>query len=717
MTPPITQELVLVGGGHSHVHVLKSFGMTPVPGVRLTLVTRALETPYSGMLPGLIAGVYDHDQVHLDLLRLARFGGARLVRAEATGLDRDGRRLLLKNRPPLRYDLLSLDIGSTPQAADVPGALEHATRLKPVDGLAERWRRMVERVLTADRRLRLVMVGGGAAGVEVALGADHALRAMLRRHGREHLAPEVSLVTAGRLLAGHSAGVRATFLREAARRGVAVIEEAPVVRVEATALHLADGRTLPFDECLWATQAAGAPWLRVSGLACDADGFVLVGPTLQTLTDPLILAAGDVATMADHPRPKAGVMAVRQGPPLTDTLRRVLTGRAPRPFRPQKRFLALIGTGDGRAVASRGGLRAEGAWVWRWKDHIDRRWMRRYQDLPEMPAAPPPAMDPTTMRCAGCGGKVPADVLRRVLARLGLPAAPADAVEIAAPPGARLVQSVDHFRAFISDPWLLGRIAAVHALSDLHALGARPVAALAIVGLPQAADPVLEADLAQILDGARSVLGTTLAGGHTAEADPMTIGFAVTGALEGPAMHKGGLRVGEVLVLTKPLGTGTLLAAAMRGQARGRWIDAALRSMAVDSARAAAALRQAGARGCTDVTGFGLLGHLLEMLEASGVDADIDPAALPLLEGAAEMLAAGITSSLHPANLRFAGAALAGGREPPPILTDPQTAGGLLAGVPPDAVDTVLAAVPGAAVIGRVTARRGKAPAVTLPGP
>ncbi|WP_217992085.1 selenide, water dikinase SelD [Caenispirillum bisanense] len=707
---PHDKDLVLVGGGHSHVHVLKMFGMRPLPGVRLTLVTRTAETPYSGMLPGFVAGCYDHDQIHLDLVRLARFAGARLVLAEACGLDRAARRVLLPGRPPLRYDLLSLDIGSTPRADDVPGALEHVTRLKPVDRLAERWRALTERVLAADHRLRLVMVGGGAAGIEVALGAEHALRLRLRAAGREALTPAVALVTGGRLLAGHAPAVRTAFLAEAARRGVAVREDARVARVEAGALVMADDRRIPFDECLWATQAAGAPWLAETGLALDDAGFVLVTETLQSVTDPLVLAAGDVATMVGHPRPKAGVMAVRQGPPLTENLRRLITGQAPQPFRPQKRFLALIGTGDGRAVASRGRFTAQGAWVWRWKDHVDRTWMRKYQELPEM-RLPAAVMDPDAMRCADCGGKVAADVLRRALARLGLAAAPADAAEIPVPPGARLVQSVDHFRAFVGDPWLMGRIAAVHALSDLEAMGARPVAALAIVGLPAAADGLLEDDLVQVLDGARSVL-PSIVGGHTAESDSMTVGFAVTGALQGPGRSKGGLRPGEALVLTKPLGTGTLLAAAMRGRAKGRWVAAALDAMAEPNAAAAAAFTAAGVTGCTDVTGFGLLGHLVEMLEASGVDAEVDTATLPALDGAAETLAAGLVSSLHPANLRFAVAAE--GAAVPALLTDPQTAGGLLAGVPADRLDAVLAALPAARVVGRVTPRAGTGPQVVL---
>lgn len=373
------RHLVLVGGGHSHVYVLKAFGERPMAGVRLTLVSRRRETPYSGMLPGHMAGFYSHAQCHLDLARLAAFAGARLVVAEAVGLDRNARLLHLEDGTALPYDLLSLDIGSTPRTDDVPGALSHATPLKPVDHLSARWQAVVERAEAAPRPLALAVVGGGAAGIEVALCAEHRLR------GRA----TVTLVTAGRVLAGGPARARRLLLATAAARGIAVEEQAPVARVEAGRLRLADGRTLPFDDCLWATQAAGAPWLRATGLALDEAGFIRVGPTLQSETDPRILAAGDVATMVAHRRPKAGVMAVRQGPPLAENLRRLLNGTAPQPFRPQRRFLALIGTGDGRAVAAWGPFAVAGRWVWRWKDRIDRRWMAGFQSLPAAAATGP----------------------------------------------------------------------------------------------------------------------------------------------------------------------------------------------------------------------------------------------------------------------------------------------------------------------------------------
>lgn len=714
-TSPVEQDLVLVGGGHAHVHVLKSFGMRPARGVRLTLVARDVETPYSGMIPGFIAGHYVHEECHIDLWRLARFAGARLIHAEAVGLDRAARRVLLRDRPPLRYDLLSLDVGSRP-ALDAPGAAEHAIPLKPIDGLTERWRRLSDRLCATARPLHVAMVGGGAAGVEVTLSMQHAL-------GRRCpvALPRFTLVTRGHLLHGQPDAAARIFRRVLAERGIALREAAEVARVEAGGLVFADGTALACDAVVWATQASAPPWLAETGLALDERGFVAVDAGLRSVNDPLVFAAGDVAAVRPHPRPKAGVFAVRQGPPLAENLRRALAGQAPRPFVPQRRFLSLIGTGDRRAVAVKGPFVAEGAWAWRLKEWIDRRWMRGYQDLPEMrpPAAPAPPAE-VEMRCGGCGAKLPAAVLGRVLGRLGVAEAGDDAAVVEPPAGGPLLQTVDFFRAFVDDRYVFGRIAAAHALGDIHAMGGTPLTALAVAGLPPARAAILEDDLYQMLRGGREVLeaaGARLVGGHSAEMAEPGLGFAITGVAGPRILRKGGLRPGDALVLTKPLGTGVLLAAAMRGAAKARWIAAALDGMQMSSAAAAACLLEHGATACTDVTGFGLLGHLLEMLDASGADAALDPGALPTLEGAAELLATGVASTLHPENAR-AGHRLSGDA-PGALLFDPQTAGGLLAGVPAEQAAACVAALrargyPHAAVIGVVTPQAGPEPRVLM---
>jgi selenide,water dikinase len=741
---PIIKDLVLVGGGHAHVHVLLSFAMRPMPGVRLTLITRDVETTYSGMLPGFIAGHYTREQCHIDLRPLARLAGARLVHDEAMGLDLAERRVICCNRPPVAYDVLSIDIGSSPLLSSIPGAAEHAMPVKPINRLAERWERIAERVLRSSGTIRFLTVGGGAGGVEVTLAMRHRLRTLLQEQGRNPESVQFKVVTRSGILSGHNRSVQEKFRSVLQNRGVAVLENAVVQAVANGEAICAGGGRIGFDQLIWVTQAGAASWLATTGLQLDKHGFVAVDARLRS-SDKYVFAAGDIAANIEYPRPKAGVFAVRQGPPLAANLRRALTDVEPRRFVPQHRFLSLISTGDKRAIASRGSWAAEGPCLWTLKDWIDRRWMRMYQELPEAGPAPaavsPGASDPlgalwSEPKCCGCGAKVGATTLSRVMARLqpksnalveiGL-GAPDDAAMVRLPEGKLLLQTVDFFRAFIDDPYLFGRIAANHALDDIYAIGAEPLTALATATIPFAAEEKVEEDLYQMLRGGLDVLeeaGAVLVGGHSTQAAELALGFSINGAVEpGRVLGKSGLRSGDRLILTKPLGTGVLLAAEMRGKARGPWIGGALAQMQQSSREAARCLRDAGARACTGVAGFGLIGQLLEMLRASGMDASLFIEAIPALDGVPDILAAGIGSGLMPENLRLrraicdfeAAAALPGY----PLLFDPQTAGGLLTALPPAEADRCVLALHElgyrhAAVIGEVQAMASAEPRVRI---
>jgi selenide,water dikinase len=709
---PVLKDVVLVGAGHSHVTVLRMFGMKPIPGVRLTLLSREVHTPYSGMLPGLIAGHYGFDDAHIDTGPLARFAGARLYQDEAVDLDLAGRHVICRRRPPVPYDLLSLNIGSTPNTADVPGASEHAIPVKPIDGFLPRFEALQARVLARKGRTAVALVGAGAGGVELLLAVEHRLRQAVARAAFEASGLSFVLVSdVPDILPSFPAAFRARFHAILAARGIAVITGAPVTRVEAGRLMLAGYGPLAADEILWTTQAAPARWLAKAGLPLDPRGFLRVDQTLRVVGRDDVFAAGDTIAFSGRELPKSGVYAVRAGPTLAENIRRTLTGRSLRRFRPQREALYLISTGGRHAVGTRNGLVVEGDWVWRWKDWIDRRFMRKFNELPEMTPAPAVALPPLAdrealkeisaiaMRCGGCGAKVGATVLSRALASIE-PAARADVVVgLDAPDDAALVdvggeqlslQTVDYFRAIVDDPYTLGKIAANHSLGDVYAMGGEPQTALAIATVPYGLESKVEADLSAMMAGANEVLreaGCALVGGHTSEGAELALGFAVNGLVPATAaLRKGGLEPGDGLILTKPLGTGTLLAADMRGKAKARWVMAAIAHMIASNAKAAQILRQHGVHAATDVTGFGLIGHLIEMVRASDVDATLAIDRLPLLEGARETVARGIFSSLQPQNVRLRRAIreLATVAEHPlyPMLFDPQTSGGLLAAVP-----------------------------------
>jgi selenide, water dikinase len=678
---PIATDLILLGAGHAHVEVLRRFAMRPEPGVRLTLIGREPETPYTGMLPGLIRGDYTFDQAHVDLAPLAASAGARLILAEATAIDLADRRVAVAGRPDVPFDLLSIDVGGEPAMPPDGGVA-----VKPIGQFLARLSAL-EAALRPGARL--AVIGGGAGGTELAL-------ALARRYREQ--ARVVLVCDASEPLAGAP-----SYARSVARAALvdAGVELTCGVRAGTWAdgrLALSDGSFLEIDTALWATGVTGPAILAASGLACDATGCVRVDATLRSISHGFVFAAGDCAAIEGNPRPKAGVWAVGGGVALVANLRRVARGRKPHRWRPQSHALAIVGLGDGRALAWRNGIAVSGRPVWRWKDWIDRRWMRMYQE----PMAPMQGDDP--MRCGGCGAKVGAEVLAGALAGLShLPGAdvligldaPDDAAVMLPPPGMAVVQSVDHFRAFIDDPFVFGEIAAAHALSDLHAMGARPWTALAVASVPYTSGDKMRTELADMLQGATGILaqdGCALVGGHSAEAAEPALGFAVTG-LADPAklMLKSGLRPGDALVLTKPLGTGIVLAAHMRGLARAEWLLAAIASMRMSNAAASHILRELGATACTDVTGFGLAGHLLEMLKASGVAAVLWPDQVPVLPGALELAAHGVESTLAPENRKLLPAT---GTDPrTALMLDPQTSGGLLASIASDRAEACVAAL------------------------
>jgi selenide,water dikinase len=718
---PVLRDLVLVGGGHSHVGVLRMFAMKPEPGVRITVICTDIDTPYSGMLPGYISGHYSFDEVHIDMGRLCAFAGARLYHDVVVGIDRQNQQVICRNRPPVAYDVLSINIGSTPQIQHVEGAQGLAVPVKPIAQFNQRWLALLDKARqwpTHRGRMTIAVVGGGAGGVELLLSMQYRLRNELKALGRN---PEdlkfVLLTAADTILPTHNPGVRARFAKVLSERNVEVHTQAEVVQVSPGCLHTQNGRTHDADETMWVTQAGGPAWLQSTGLALDAQGFIQVNSQLQSVNDPLVFAAGDIASFVDRPLEKAGVFAVRMGKPLADNLRRSLRGQNLVTYKPQRHWLALISTGNRYAVASRGALGFAGDWVWHWKDRIDRDFMHRFTDLPAMdPRAQVPAPTNTlplsaeeslqaisaiAMRCGGCGAKVGANILSRALGQLqpvqrpdvliGLHS-PDDAAVVRVPAGKAVVQTVDFFRAFIDDPYLFGKVAANHALGDIFAMGGEPQTATAVVTVPPGLESKIEDLLTQMMGGAIEVLnaaGCALVGGHTGEGAELALGFAINGLIDekmDSVMRKGGMQPGDVLLLTKPIGTGTLFAAHARHAAKGRWIDAALQSMLQSNQAGARILQTHGATACTDLTGFGLLGHLVEMTRPSGVDAELTMSTLPLLDGAVDCVQAGIVSSLQPANVRLRRALRNADEfvsDPRyPLLFDPQTAGGLLATVP-----------------------------------
>ncbi|WP_375175476.1 selenide, water dikinase SelD [Pseudooceanicola sp.] len=701
---PLTTDLVLIGGGHAHALVLRMWAMNPVPGVRLTLIDPGPVAPYTGMLPGHVSGLYSADEIGIDLVRLARFAGARLILERAEALDPQAKTITAGGRV-IAYDLASLDIGITGHLPEVAGFAQHGVPVKPFTEFSRAWEAFL-----AGPRGPVTVIGGGLGGVELALAMKHRLGA----------GAEVRVI--GRSgLAGVGAAMERRLMRELDRAGIAFVTDT-AVEVTETEVALADGRRMPSALTVGAGGATPQPWLEGTGLPLH-EGFIKVGPTLQVIGHDDIFAAGDCAHLTHDPRPKAGVYAVRAAKVLVHNLRARTLGWALRNFRPQRRFLRLVSLGGPRAVAEKWPalpLAPAGSLVWHWKDHIDRKFMRRLTDLPVM--APPPipadaapgvaAIMGAAPLCAGCGSKVGAGVLSEVIA--GLPQPPRADVETGPGDDAgvlrigdmRQVLTTDHLRAFTDDPGLMARIAAHHALGDVRAMGAKPQSALAQIILPRASDALQARMLAEIMTAAGEVFsdaGAVILGGHSTMGAELTIGFTVTGLCPEDPITVAGAQAGDALILTGRIGTGVLLAGEMQGKARGAHIATLWSSMAAGPG-AVAALRDAHA--LTDVTGFGLAGHLMAICRASGLGVEVDLDRIPLFSGALELSEKGVRSTLYEANR--ANAPVFGPDSPrAALLHDPQTAAGFLAAVRAEDAAGVIADLTGQGIeavqIGRMT--------------
>lgn len=701
--------------------------MHAIPGVRLTCISDFPIATYSGMLAGTLAGQYEPEEMQIDLVRLCASCGVRLVIGKVVGLDRDNRQLLLADRSPVRFDSLSIGIGSRPT---IPPGENTGLSIKPMQTFLPRLRAEIEKKLVArgDATLEFSVVGGGAAGVEIAC----CLQEYLKQHDANLPTSKITLIEAAdEILSTMPKRSRQLAARELERRGIRCLTGQRIAKTdEEGTLTFEDGSSTRADLVLWATSARPPELLGKLELPTDERGFLRTRSTLQSTGDENVFAVGDSGTVAGEDYAKAGVYAVRQGPVLWENLRRRHAGQQLQTWRPQSQFLSLIGSGDDRAILTYRGISLHAGVCWRLKDWIDRRFMAKYQSYepPAMMASAPPNSELANQQppCGGCGSKASSRVLQRALSQLEQPRhqrvligldAPDDIALVSNQPNQATATSTDFFTAFVDDPYLLGRIAALNSLSDLYVKAAVPHSALSIAVVPEGAEEQQSRLLSELLAGAVrefSEAEVAIVGGHSIVGPKLTIGFTVLGDADPKqVVRKTSLAVGDCLVLTKPLGTGVLLAGHMQAKCRAAWWTTLVESMLASNRQAATIVPQMEVSAATDVTGFGLAGHLQEMLAGTQLAAELSLAALPLLPGASELLAEGIESTLAPANRAGCPSILLPAdakSHRANILFDPQTSGGLLLAVAESQLQPLLATYgPPATMIGRIVAGEDKA--------
>jgi selenide,water dikinase len=688
----LERDLVFIGGGHSHALVLRMLAMKPIANVRLTLITDTLLTPYSGMLPGYIAGHYCLEETHLDLNKLCQAAKVNLVHARVIGIDVNEKKVHLENQASLSYDKVSINTGSTPNV-NVPGAREFGVGVKPVSQLTATWRKLIAEKSNTETP-HWAIIGGGAAGIEMVLAIAH-------RFKEAGEALKLSLVQSGdTLLPGYHRNVQKHVAIALEQHNIELVDNFRVAKVTEHAIETSSGKSLAIDQSIWCTPATAPAWPKSAGLNTDEAGFIAVNEFLQSTSHQDVFACGDVASMIKSPRPKAGVYAVRSAPFLVKNLRAAFQQQPMTALTLQTDFLSLISLGGKSAVGQRGWLSVKGDWVWHWKDRIDQKFMALFDK--HLPAMSSMADEP--MHCAGCGSKIGPELLSETLKELTLHpnktlatdlTQAEDAAVAAVINNTPLLQSIDGFRAFTTDYYKLGVAATHHAVNDLYAMGIQPTSAQVWANLAFNHPRLIKRDFKRLMAGVTETLmhhETTLVGGHSTEGMETHIALVVNGSSE-LAWKKNAIEEGDWLLLNKPVGTGILLAADAQGTAPPDSVEALWTTLLQSNREFFSAIKSKPIHAATDVTGFGLIGHLLEMLNGTPYSAEIMLENILLIKGALEQSQRGIESSLLPHLMPLLNQCDIGNKDMAQVkcLLDPQTNGGLLISVSPDVAREILA--------------------------
>ncbi|MEZ6093067.1 MAG: selenide, water dikinase SelD [Pirellulaceae bacterium] len=709
-------RIVLLGVGHTNAHVLRMWRMGQrIKDTELLCISNYPNVTYSGMLPAVVAGDVPKSAMEIDLVRLVENSGARLIIDNVTGVDRTTKRIEFSERSSIEYDVLSIGAGSRPTFDHVEtheADFDRLIAIKPMQTFLDRLQTALANARDHERTVRIGIVGGGIASFEIVLClAARWRKAKLENGSREDgidaiLARmqdiEFSVISADTDVVGGLIPSAANRLKKYLHQNNIVVHgNQRVSAVNGAEVRFSDGGVAEYDILIWATSARAPEILTSLDVEKDSRGFILTDATLQSISDPDIFAVGDSGTIKDSPTPKAGVYAVRQSPVLFKNLALRLKDLPLCHYLPQKGFLKLVNVGGQQAIGEYRGLSWSGHWAWKTKLNIDQKFMAMYQDyappMMEVASESSGIENSNEMRCLGCGGKVPSTILDQLIADANVSSRTstdvlkgleqADDAAILAPSAVPIAVTTDAFASPMNDPFLFGRVLTVHSLSDLYAMGARPFAALANVELPFGSQKGQNRLIREVMTGVQLELGKAkaqLIGGHTIEGPRLSAGLTCMGKQDQRVVPKQGIHNADVLVLTKPLGTGICLAALMRSVLPGEHYEALIETLCINNSIALELNSTFHLNAMTDVTGFGLLGHLREML-LPGQHATIQLQQIPVLPAVEGLVEQQIESTLAPSNQA---AAIEFGLNgnlrhwKTRILFDPQSSGGLLIAIP-----------------------------------
>ena len=688
---PITNDLVLIGGGHSHLSVLMKLSKRPINGNRITLITNEIDTPYSGMIPGYIEGIYSWRDSHIDLYRLCLKLNVRFIHAEVERVSAHEKEIYFKDRPKIKFDVLSINTGIQSNNREIKGAAKYCLPVKPISKLTNNFLNKITNFKS------IAFIGGGAGSVELAL-------AIKKRFLNINQDIKITIITGKRgLLSTFPQKTKLTSLKTLEKFKIDIIEYKRVLEVKPKQIILSDKSMLKIDKAILSTNSMTPKWLAKSDILLTKDNYILVNKSFQT-NYKYVFASGDVIDFNNQNLKKAGVFAVRSGKPLAINIKQFILGKKLVEYKFNKNYLALIGTSKRSAIATKYNLTFNSRFFFYLKKYIDQNFIKKFSDFRIRKKFTLDALktdvlnifmkhkekitdENDIMQCKGCAAKVPLNALKQALPK-DIVSTSEDAVSVPGHP--ELYQTVDMISSIISDPFLLGKIAANHSISDMVSVNSKITSAMMILQLPLSKTEINSRDLEQVLLGANEIFKTIdcpLIGGHTMigkDKDPI-IGFSILGQKQKKikiVKNRRKIKTKDLLILTEKIGSGLIFAGINNYLIDSYFQIDVIKQMIKGNLNFGKISNHLNILSMTDITGFGLANHLLNLIKRdnSKTGLTIYPNKIPLFQGVNECLNKDIKSSLFKSNYDIAQKDIIYKRDKSKldnILYDPQTVGGI----------------------------------------
>ncbi len=635
-------DVVFVGGGHANLQAIRMLAMSKLRGVRLTLINDNYYAPYSGMLPGHLAGFYSFDECHFDLSRICAQLGATFILGSVQRVCSKKNELHLPSQK-ISFDYLSINVGIQPQIMD--STHSNLLPLKPIGDFLKKWNDFTKS-MKKSKSQDIVFIGGGAAGVELSLITAQKLQQIGN-------SSRITLIQSSKeILPTHGTFAQRHFQKKLKKEGIQVLTSNPVTRIESNHVELKGGKKIPAHWVFLATHAAPPKWFEECDLPLSS-GYLSTNSFLQIPNNSNIFAAGDCIQFDGHNLPKSGVFAVRQGPILGKNIIRSILGKGLLKYKPQKLSLAILRSGHKKASALYLNFIVSGSLIWKLKNYIDTKFMKSFgaHKSKKLNAEELSAL------CGGCGSKIGPTSLNKVLKNSPNPVIHEDLVSIknnSSPPS---FLNIDVITECVSDLFTFAKIGFLHSANDFYLKGLKPSASLLWLGVKNNSNLLQQRDLKSMYEGALNqaeLEGSNILGGHSSITDKTSFGCVLYGSDSTPMIPKSSPQPGDQMVLTKPLGSGALLRAHMLGRLPGHSFQNLINHLLVSNRTLSDILRKYNISSATDISGFGFLGHLVEVLGSSPFGAQLCLSNIPILPGFLKCFQKGVMSSIHKQNAEFA---------------------------------------------------------------